>query len=80
VASPSWYQFLTIAGALTIVNSILIGSTLGLAVQAAGRGAFATSAPIGVITGAGALAGQPRAPTSDLADGTAASVSTTASR
>jgi hypothetical protein len=57
VASPSWYQFLTIAGALTIVNSILIGGILGLAVQAAGRGALATSAPIGVITGAGALAG-----------------------
>jgi hypothetical protein len=60
LASPSWYQFLTIAGALTIVNSILIGGTrgtLGLAVQATGRGAPATSAPIGVITGAGALAG-----------------------
>jgi hypothetical protein len=28
-ASPSWYQFLTIAGALT-VNSLLIGGTLSL--------------------------------------------------
>jgi hypothetical protein len=57
VASPFWYQFLIIAEALTIVNSILIGGTLGLAVQAAGRRALATSAPIGVTTGAGALAG-----------------------
>lgn len=68
MASPFWYQFLIIAGALTIVNSISIGGTLSLAVQAAGRRALATSAPIGVITGAGALAGH-LAPTSDLADG-----------
>jgi hypothetical protein len=56
VSSPSWYQRLTIAGALAVVNSVLIGGTLGLAVQA-GTGALAASAPVGVITGTGALAG-----------------------
>jgi hypothetical protein len=34
VSSPSWHQFLTIAGTLAVVNSILIGATPGLAVQA----------------------------------------------
>jgi len=38
-----------------VVNSVLIGGTLGLAVQA-GTGTLAASAPVGVITGA-ALAG-----------------------
>ena len=52
---PSWYQFLTIAGALAVVNSVLIGGALGLAVQA-GTGTLAASAAAGVITGAGALA------------------------
>ena len=52
---PSWYQFLTIAGALAVVNSVLIGGVLGLAVQA-GTGTLAASAAAGVITGAGALA------------------------
>ena len=33
-SSPSWYQFLTAAGALAVVNSVLTGGTLGLAVQA----------------------------------------------
>jgi hypothetical protein len=56
VSSPSGYQFLTIAGALTVVNSVLIGGTLGLAVQA-GTGALAAPARVGVITGAGAPAG-----------------------
>ena len=51
---PSWYQFLTIAGALAVVNSVLIGGVLGLAVQA-GTGTLAASAAAGVITGAGAL-------------------------
>jgi hypothetical protein len=51
VASPSWYQFLTIAGALTVVNSVLIGGTLGLQ---DGTGALAAPAPVGVITGTGA--------------------------
>ena len=46
MSSPSWYQFLTIAGALAVVNSVLIGGTLGLAVQA-GTGALAASAPVG---------------------------------
>jgi hypothetical protein len=32
VSSPSQYQFLTIAGALAVVNSFLIGGTPGLAV------------------------------------------------
>jgi len=45
VISPSWYQFLTIAGALAVVNSVLIGGTLSLAVQAvlwrSGAGALA---------------------------------------
>jgi hypothetical protein len=31
--APSCYQFLTIAGALTVVNSVLIGNTPALAVQ-----------------------------------------------
>jgi hypothetical protein len=52
---PSWYQFLTIAGALAVVNSVLIGGVAGLAVQA-GTGTLAASAAAGVITGAGALA------------------------
>ena len=56
VSSPFWFQFLTIAGALAVVNSVLIGSTLGLAVQA-GTGTLAASASVGVITGAAALAG-----------------------
>jgi hypothetical protein len=30
---PSWYQLLTIAGALAVVNSVLMGGTVGLAVQ-----------------------------------------------
>ena len=34
VSSPSQYQFVTIAGALAVVNSVLIGGTPGLAVQA----------------------------------------------
>ena len=53
--SPSWYQFLNPAGALAVVNSVLIGGVLGLAVQA-GTGTLAASAAAGVITGAGALA------------------------
>jgi len=52
---PSWYQFLTIAGALAVVNSVLIGGVLGLAVQAS-TGTLAASAAVGVIIGAGALA------------------------
>jgi hypothetical protein len=52
---PSWYQFLNPAGALAVVNSVLIGGVLGLAVQA-GTGTLAASAVAGVITGAGALA------------------------
>jgi hypothetical protein len=56
VSSPFWYQFLTIAGAVAVVDSVLIGGTIGLAVQA-GTGVLAASAPVGVITGAGALAG-----------------------
>ena len=56
VSSPAWYQFLTIAGALAVVNSVLIGGMFGLAVQA-GTGTLAASAPVGVITGASALAG-----------------------
>ena len=56
VSSPFWFQFLTIAGALAVVNSVLIGGTVGLAVQA-GTGTLAASASVGVITGAAALAG-----------------------
>jgi hypothetical protein len=56
VSSPVWYQFLTIAGALAVVNSVLSGGTFGLAVQAA-TGTLGASAPVGVITGASALAG-----------------------
>jgi hypothetical protein len=52
---PPWQQFLTIAGALAVVNSVLIGGVLGLAVQAGTR-ALAASAAVGVITGAAALA------------------------
>jgi len=33
VPSPSWYQFLAIAEALDVVDGVLIGGTLGLAVQ-----------------------------------------------
>ena len=53
-SSPSWYQFLTIAGAVAVVNSVLMGGTVGLAVQA-GAGAVAASASVGVIVGGGAL-------------------------
>jgi len=56
VSTPFWYQFLTIAGVLAVVDSVLIGGTFGLAVQAE-TGLLAASAPVGVITGAGALAG-----------------------
>ena len=45
-SSPPWYQFLTIAGALAVVTSVLIGGTLTLAVHA-GAGALAASAPVG---------------------------------
>lgn len=55
VSSPPWYQFLTIAGALAVVNSVLIAGAIGLAVQA-GTGALPASAAVGVITGAAALA------------------------
>ena len=55
MSSPAWYQFLTIVGALAVVNSVVIGGVAGLAVQA-GIGALAASATAGVITGAGALA------------------------
>ena len=55
VSRPSWYQFLTIAGAVAVVNSVLIGGTLGLAVQASTQTA-AASAAAGAITGVGALA------------------------
>jgi len=53
-SSPWWYQFLTIAGALAAVNSVLMGGTAGLAVQA-GAGTVAAAASAGVITGGGAL-------------------------
>ena len=53
-SSPWWYQFLTIAGALAVVNSVLVGGTTGLAVQA-GAGTVAASAPAAVIAGGGAL-------------------------
>ena len=56
MSSPSWFQFLTIAGALAAVNSVLIGGTIGLAVQA-GTGTLAASASVGAIIGAAALAG-----------------------
>jgi hypothetical protein len=56
VSTPFWYQFLTIAGVLAVVDSVLIGGTMGLAVQA-GTGALAVSASVGVITGAVVLAG-----------------------
>ena len=56
VSTPIWYQFLTIAGVLAVVDSVLIGGTIGLAVQA-GTGALAASASVGVITGAVVLAG-----------------------
>ena len=46
---------MTIAGALAVVNSVLIGGVLGLAVQAGTR-ALAASAAVGVVTGAAALA------------------------
>ena len=52
---PPWHQFLTIAGALAVVNSVLIGGVLGLAVQAGTR-TLAASAAVGVITDAAALA------------------------
>ena len=39
-----------------MVDSVLIGGTIGLAVQA-GTGALAASASVGVITGAVSLAG-----------------------
>jgi hypothetical protein len=43
------------AGALAVVNSVLIAGVVGLAVQAGTR-ALAVSAAVGVITGAAALA------------------------
>ena len=55
VSSPAWYQFLTIAGAVAVVNSVLAGGVLGLAIQA-GTGELAASAAAGVLAGGGALA------------------------
>ena len=43
VSTPFWYQFLTIAGVLAVVDSVLIGGTFGLAVQA-GTGTLLTTA------------------------------------
>ena len=54
-SSPWWYQFLTIAGALAVVNSVLMGGTAGLAVQVA-AGAVAAWASAGVIAGAALVA------------------------
>ena len=54
VSGPAWYQFLTIAGALAVVNSVLIGGAIGLAVQAGTR-TLTASAAAGVIIGASAL-------------------------
>jgi len=45
VSSPPWHQFLTIAGALAVVNSVLIGGTPGLAVQAGTGDARASRIP-----------------------------------
>ncbi len=50
MSSPSWYQFLTIAGALAVGNSVLIGGTLGLAVHA-GTGTLVGDGADGVNTG-----------------------------
>jgi hypothetical protein len=54
-SGPSWYQFLTLAGALAVVNSVLMGGTAGLAVQVA-AGAVAAWASAGVIAGAALVA------------------------
>jgi hypothetical protein len=75
VASPSRYQVLTIAGALAVGNSVLIGGTLGLAMKA-GTGALAAPTPWDDHR-RDALAGQLARAASDLARGAAASVSTT---
>src|SRR5262249_10754531 len=52
---PSWYQFLTIAGPLALVNTVRTGGVLGGAGQAS-TGPLAAAAAGGVIIGAGALA------------------------
>jgi hypothetical protein len=54
VSGPSWYQFLVMAGALAVVNSVLIGGLAGVVIQAGTR-AVAASAAAGVITGTAAL-------------------------
>jgi hypothetical protein len=77
VSSTSWYQFLAIGGALDIVDDVLIGGTLGLAVQD-GTGARRAGA-VG-DHGRRCAGRSPRAAASDLVCGAAASVSTTASR
>jgi hypothetical protein len=66
---PSWYRFTTVAGALAVVNSVLIGGAPGLAVQAG----------TGTLAGDGALAGY-LARQRATWRGAAASVCTTASR
>jgi hypothetical protein len=72
-------HFLTIAGALAAVTSVLIGGTPGLAVQAGTGGARRVSAAGGDHRRW--CAGRtPRAAASDPACGAAASISTTASR
>ena len=59
MTSPSWYQvlyqFLTIAGALAVVDSVLIGRRTGPG-RAGQYGALAGVGAGGVITGVGALA------------------------
>ena len=75
MSSPSWYQFLAIAGALAVVDSVLIGGTLGVAVQ------------VGTVTlvgdGAGGVniaGGWPDNSRGSERPGAAASVSTTVSQ
>ena len=76
MSSTSWYQFLAIAGALAVVDSVLIGGTLGVAVQV-GTGTLVGDGAGGVNTGAG---GWPDNSRGSERPGAAASVSTTVSQ
>ncbi len=50
IVSTSWYQFLTIAGTIGVVTSVISGGVVGLAVQAT-SGTLGASAAAGVVAG-----------------------------
>lgn len=58
VANRSWYQFLTIAGMISVVTSAVVGSAAGLSVQLAAGSSVPAGVAIGLATFAARLARQ----------------------